>query len=60
MLLGTQGAIVIETKTVELDDKQLVELWEIFHSFDQNNGSSLTQLYLSSLFWSLGLNPSKK
>ncbi|KAG7955871.1 hypothetical protein I3843_11G096600 [Carya illinoinensis] len=43
---------------VELDDKQIAELREIFRSFDRNNDGSLTQLELGSLLRSLGLKPS--
>ncbi|XP_068635427.1 probable calcium-binding protein CML18 [Aristolochia californica] len=43
---------------VKLDDDQIVELRDIFRSFDRNNDGSLTQLELGSLLRSLGLKPS--
>ncbi|WOL09530.1 putative calcium-binding protein CML18 [Canna indica] len=44
---------------VKLDDEQLVELREIFRSFDRNNDGSLTQLELGSLLRALGLKPGR-
>ncbi|KAK7344711.1 hypothetical protein VNO77_14664 [Canavalia gladiata] len=42
-------------QVVNLDDEHIAELREIFRSFDRNNDGSLTQLELSSLLRSLGL-----
>lgn len=42
-----------------LDEEQLLELREIFRSYDRNNDGSLTQLELRSLLRSLGLKPTQ-
>ncbi|KAF3335978.1 putative calcium-binding protein CML17 [Carex littledalei] len=42
-----------------LDEEQVVELREIFRSYDRNNDGSLTQLELRSLLRSLGLKPTQ-
>ncbi|KAG9154649.1 hypothetical protein Leryth_021146 [Lithospermum erythrorhizon] len=43
---------------LKLDDGMLIELQEIFQSFDRNNDGGLTRLELDSLLRSLGLKPS--
>ncbi|KAH0462284.1 hypothetical protein IEQ34_009859 [Dendrobium chrysotoxum] len=45
---------------VNLDEKQLKELREIFRSFDRNNDGSLTQLELGSLLLALRFKPSSE
>ncbi|OWM80838.1 hypothetical protein CDL15_Pgr006869 [Punica granatum] len=45
-------------RSVKLDEDQIAELREIFHSFDKNGDGSLTELELGSLLRSVGLKPS--